>query len=261
MQLPTPGPTPGVELPSIFKQRSGGIIMREDAVTIGEGVKRKKWTEKDDPLVRKSEEEEEEEEACSGLNNKDRLLEKDRTIAGLEKKMRNSEKAYREMIGKLEKEVAQLRWEKNMWVEREEWVGNQLQIHERNWKEILVSERRKWQSKGKTEKAQVEVAVQTEAEIEKKGAGDSEDIAAPRSAARAGKNSQPAETPPWSTPSSDNRSAKAIVIHGVPCQRPMADIIQDVRVRGIMGARWLLGGKRRLGKATSFRKEEGGFAQ
>jgi len=30
----------------------------------------------------------------------------------------------------------------------------------------------------------------------------------------------------------------------------MADIIQDVGVRGIMGARWLLGGMRRLGKAT-----------
>ena len=32
----------------------------------------------------------------------------------------------------------------------------------------------------------------------------------------------------------------------------MADIIQDVRVRvGFMGARWLLGGKRRAGKVTS----------
>jgi len=31
----------------------------------------------------------------------------------------------------------------------------------------------------------------------------------------------------------------------------MADTIQDVGVKGIMGARWLLGGMQRLGKATS----------
>jgi len=31
----------------------------------------------------------------------------------------------------------------------------------------------------------------------------------------------------------------------------MADTIQDVGVKGVMGARWLLGGMRRLGKATS----------
>jgi len=31
----------------------------------------------------------------------------------------------------------------------------------------------------------------------------------------------------------------------------MADTIQDVGVKGIMGARWLLGGMWRLGKATS----------
>jgi len=31
----------------------------------------------------------------------------------------------------------------------------------------------------------------------------------------------------------------------------MADTIQDVGVKGIMGPRWLLGGMRRLGKATS----------
>ncbi|KAF8437047.1 hypothetical protein BGX38DRAFT_54294 [Terfezia claveryi] len=42
MQLPTPGPTPRVELPSIIKKRSGGIIMREDAVTIGAEAKGKK---------------------------------------------------------------------------------------------------------------------------------------------------------------------------------------------------------------------------
>jgi len=42
-----------------------------------------------------------------------------------------------------------------------------------------------------------------------------------------------------------------MVIHGVPCQRFMADTIQGVGVKGIMGARWLLGGMRRLGKFTS----------
>ena len=38
---------------------------------------------------------------------------------------------------------------------------------------------------------------------------------------------------------------RAFVVHGIPCQRPMADTIQDVRktgIRGIVGARWLLGG-------------------
>jgi len=77
--------------------------------------------------------------------------------------------------------------------------------------------------------------------------------AAPRSAAKpAGKRSRPAKTPHRSTSPDDNGPlVKAMVIHGVPCQRPMADMIQDVGVKGIMGARWLLGGMRRLGKATS----------
>ena len=44
------------------------------------------------------------------------------------------------------------------------------------------------------------------------------------------------------------------MVHGIPCQQPMADTIQDVRktgIRGIVGARWLLGGKRRASKTTS----------
>ena len=49
-------------------------------------------------------------------------------------------------------------------------------------------------------------------------------------------------------------NTRAFVVHGIPCQRSMADTIQDVRktgIRGIVGARWLLGGQRRAGKATS----------
>jgi len=46
------------------------------------------------------------------------------------------------------------------------------------------------------------------------------------------------------------------VIHGVPCHRPMAKIAEEVGegLRGgkvIIGARSLVGGRRRLGKATS----------
>ncbi|RPB19265.1 hypothetical protein L211DRAFT_641266 [Terfezia boudieri ATCC MYA-4762] len=47
---------------------------------------------------------------------------------------------------------------------------------------------------------------------------------------------------------------KAFVVHGVPCHRPMADTIQDVKrtgIRGIIGARWLLAGSRRFNKTTS----------
>ncbi|KAF8433387.1 hypothetical protein BGX38DRAFT_1146165 [Terfezia claveryi] len=95
-------------------------------------------------------------------------------------------------------------------------------------------------------KAQVEVALQMEVEIEKKEVRDTEDIvmadrsdmyedyedegeapvvvaplttkkqAALRPAAKAGKNSQPAKTPPPTTSPSDNRS-KVIVIHGISC--------------------------------------------
>ena len=66
---------------------------------------------------------------------------------------------------------------------------------------------------------------------------------------RTGKRSRPAKTPPRSASPDDN--GQAMVIHRVPCQRPMAVTIQDVRVKGIMGPRWLLGGMRRSGKATS----------
>jgi len=75
--------------------------------------------------------------------------------------------------------------------------------------------------------------------------------AARRPAAKAGKLSQPAKTPPRSQSSTDNHPVKAMAIHGVPRWRHLADLVQEVLARGIMGARWLLGGTRRLGKATS----------
>ncbi|KAF8432620.1 hypothetical protein BGX38DRAFT_1276598 [Terfezia claveryi] len=80
-----------------------------------------------------------------------RLSEKERTIGG---------GPYGD-IGRLEKEVVQLRLEKESWDEREEWVGNQL---------MLVSERRKWEGT-------VEDAVQTKIVIEQRGARDCEDVA------------------------------------------------------------------------------------
>jgi len=67
----------------------------------------------------------------------------------------------------------------------------------------------------------------------------------------AGKRSRPAKTTPRCE-SPNGKLAKAMAIHGVPCHRPMAGIVQDVGLEaGIMGAHWLLGGMRRLGKAIS----------
>jgi len=57
--------------------------------------------------------------------------------------------------------------------------------------------------------------------------------AAPCSAAKpAGKRSRPAKTPPRSTsPDANGLLVKAMVIHGGPCQRPVADTIQHVGVK------------------------------
>ena len=44
------------------------------------------------------------------------------------------------------------------------------------------------------------------------------------------------------------------MVHGVPCRRPINDTIQDLRragMRGIRGARWLIGENRRMNKTTS----------
>ncbi|KAF8418443.1 hypothetical protein EV426DRAFT_577613 [Tirmania nivea] len=246
----------------------------------------------------------EEERIIGGLKNEILCLSKERNIIDTELSnlkqtlvaFTDQRVAHVETIERLEKEVFKLRWEKEKWVEREEMAEKEVGDRSRK---IVVSERKKWQAKDKAlpvemvsvgtqsdhfaeeiRKAQVEVAVQTEVEIEKKGVEDSEDVemadrsnmyedlsryededeapvvappttkkqAAPRPAAKAGK-SRPAKIPPQKTPPHD-KLVKAVVIHGVPCQRPIADIIQDIGVRGIMGARWLLGGNRRLGKAT-----------
>jgi len=74
--------------------------------------------------------------------------------------------------------------------------------------------------------------------------------AARRPAASAGKKSQPAKTPSRSI-SPNDILVKALVVHGIPCQRPLAELVQDVGPGGIMGAHWLLRGARRLGKTTS----------
>ena len=75
--------------------------------------------------------------------------------------------------------------------------------------------------------------------------------AARRPTAKAGKKSQPPKTRLRSPPPSDNHPVKAMVIHRVPSQRPLADLMQEMGAKAIMGARWLFGGMRRLGKATS----------
>ncbi|KAF8430800.1 hypothetical protein BGX38DRAFT_1146782 [Terfezia claveryi] len=201
------------------------------------------------------------------------------TVVVLNETWRELQKS-REELRKSEKEVAQLR------------LGKESERSRGGSRKILVSERKKWQAKGKAlpvetvsvatqsdyvvgeiGKAQVEVAVQTETEIEKKGVRDTEDVvmadrsdmyedlsgnededeapvavaplitkkqAALRPTAKAGKKTRPANIPPQKTPP-NVKLAKAA------CQRPMADLIQDLGVRGFMGARWLLGGNRRFG--------------
>ena len=54
---------------------------------------------------------------------------------------------------------------------------------------------------------------------------------------------------------------KAMAIHGVTCRGPMTEIIQEVvdEIRGgrtgVMGARWLWGGMRRLAKVHTIWRE------
>ncbi|KAF8432515.1 hypothetical protein BGX38DRAFT_1276668 [Terfezia claveryi] len=143
-------------------------------------------------------------------------------------------------------EVAQFRLEKEKWVEREEFVGNQLQIYERNWKEWAEKEAGRnpvipCHEGDRIGKAQVEVAVQIEAEIEKKGVRDTEVVAppttkeqaAPRSAAKTGKN--PGQLKHSHQPHHLATIHQTGCDSWVPCKRLMAEIIQDTGVRGIIG--------------------------
>ena len=66
---------------------------------------------------------------------------------------------------------------------------------------------------------------------------------------RVGKQSPPTQTPPKNQPR--EIQTKAIVAYGVLCQRSMAQVIQYAGGKGIIGARWLLGRKCRIGKTTS----------
>ncbi|KAF8421807.1 hypothetical protein EV426DRAFT_643630 [Tirmania nivea] len=55
-------------------------------------------------------------------------------------------------------------------------------------------------------------------------------------------------------PSGGKVSTSAFVVHGIPTARPMSESVQDVKkvgVSGVIGARWLLGENRRVGKLTS----------
>ena len=62
------------------------------------------------------------------------------------------------------------------------------------------------------------------------------------------------------------KNIKAFVVHGVPCRRQVNDTIQDLRragMKGIRGARWLIGETPRMNKTTGsvvvFLKEEISF--
>ena len=69
-----------------------------------------------------------------------------------------------------------------------------------------------------------------------------------RLAVKTRKKCQPAKNRQVISASTPNRP---MMVHGVPCQGPPTDVIQEVGVEWTLGARWLLGGARRLGNATS----------
>ncbi|KAF8444394.1 hypothetical protein BGX38DRAFT_1143634 [Terfezia claveryi] len=86
----------------------------------------------------------------------------------------------------------------------------------------------------------------------KKEVEDMVPVAPPVTTKKAAKRQAKKAAAPAKTPTTSG--ATAIVVHGIPCQRPMADIIRDAKVtgmQGILGARWLLARARREGKNTS----------
>ncbi|KAF8448225.1 hypothetical protein BGX38DRAFT_1270437 [Terfezia claveryi] len=102
------------------------------------------------------------------------------------------------------------------------WAEKEVQVRAGK---VVAAERKKWQAKGKALSVEtVSVATQSdqaavEAEkiqsstsnYQKKGA---------RPAAKAGKKSRPAKTPPSTSPPRDTGSVKAIAVHGVPVRDP-----------------------------------------
>ena len=64
-----------------------------------------------------------------------------------------------------------------------------------------------------------------------------------------------AATPAVSKPTPTTRAVRAIVVHGIACERPIASnshMVERVLGRGVLaGARWLLLSSRRVRKATS----------
>ena len=64
-----------------------------------------------------------------------------------------------------------------------------------------------------------------------------------------------AAPPAVNKPTPTTRAVRAIVVHGIACERPIAStsqMVERVLGRGVLaGARWLLSSSRRVGKATS----------
>ena len=62
----------------------------------------------------------------------------------------------------------------------------------------------------------------------------------------------PAAPPAVTKPTGNATNHRALVVHGISCQQPIAVTILDARRWGnVLGARWLLGKSRREGKTTS----------
>ena len=82
------------------------------------------------------------------------------------------------------------------------------------------------------------------------------EVSAPRGASTRTVRKRPTITPAAPTavtkPTGNATIHRAIVVHGIGCQQPIAATILDTRRWGnVLGARWLLGKSRREGKTTS----------
>ena len=82
------------------------------------------------------------------------------------------------------------------------------------------------------------------------------EVSAPRGAPTRTVRKRPTVTraapPAVTNPAGNATSHRALVVHGISCQQPVAATILDARRWGnVLGARWLLGKSRREGKTTS----------